>query len=162
MKLQAARTCLDLFDQRSGQGRVALAKETDIHRNTVGCLQHPGNVPRTWRAGGGVRARCRAGTTAQHAGHAGIKRVFNLLRADPVNVGINPAGGDDVAFTGDDLGTRTDDDINTGLHIRVSGLADPGNAAIANANIGLDDAGVIQDQRIGDHGIHRTISARCL
>ena len=108
-------------------------------------------------AGGGVRARRRARTAAQHTGHAGIKRVFDLLRANPVNMRINAARGDDVAFAGDNFSTRTDDDIDTGLNIGVARLTNGGNATIANTDIGLDDAGVIKDQRIGDHGIDRAI-----
>ena len=162
MKLKPTGACLDLFDQRPRKGRIALAKETDIHRNAVGGLQHPGNMPRTGRTGGGVRTRRRAGTTAQHAGHAGIKGIFDLLRANPVNMGINPACGDDIAFTGNNLGPRADDDINTGLNIRVSGLADPGNAPPGDADIGFDNPGIIKDQRVGDHGINRTFGAGCL
>ncbi len=79
-----------------------------------------------------------------------------------MNVGVNPACGDDIAFTGDHLGPRTDDDIDTRLHIGVPGLADPGNTTVANADIGLDDAGIIKDQRVGDHGIDRSLGTRCL
>ena len=114
-------------------------------------------MPRTGCAGRRIGPRRRAGSTTQHAGDTGIKRVFNLLRANPVDVRINAASGNDVAFTGDNFGARTNDDINTGLDIRVPGLTNGGNAAIPNADIGLDDAGIIKDQRVGDHGINRTI-----
>lgn len=39
-------------------------------------------------------ARGRAGAAADHGGHAGDQRLFRLLRTDPVNMGIDPAGGD--------------------------------------------------------------------
>ena len=44
---------------------------------------------------------CGSGATAKHGGNAGVQRVFNLLGADEVDVGIEPAGGQDAAFASD-------------------------------------------------------------
>ena len=60
-------------------------------------------------AGGGVGAGGRAGAAADHGGDAAGDRVFDLLRADEVDVGIDAAGGDDAAFAGDDFGGGADD-----------------------------------------------------
>jgi hypothetical protein len=42
---------------------------------------------------------------------------------------IDPAGGEDFALAGDNLGPRPDDDVHTRLDIRIAGLADFGDAA---------------------------------
>ena len=119
-------------------------------------------MPGAGRTSRSIRPRRRAGTTAQHGGHARIKRIFNLLRANPMDMGINAACGDNIAFTGNHLGPRTDNDIDTGLNIGVTSLADPGDTAITNTDIGLDDAGIIKDQCIGDDSINRALGPCCL
>ena len=44
--------------------------------------------------------------------------------------------------------------VDAGLDVRVAGLADGGDAAVLEADVGLDDAGDgIDDQRVGDHRI---------
>ncbi len=45
-----------------------------------------------------------------------------------------------------------------GLDIRIAGLADRRDAAVPDAYIGLHDAPVIEDQRIGDDGIDRALA----
>ena len=72
------------------------------------------------------------------------------------------ACGDDHALTGQRLGARANDDVYTGLDIGVASLADGANTAILNANIGLDDAPMVYDQRIGNHQIDSTLSAAAL
>ncbi len=53
---------------------------------------------------------------------------------------VEAAGGEDLALAGDDLGAGTDDDGDAVLHVRIAGLADRGDAAIPEADIGLEDA----------------------
>ena len=60
------------------------------------------------------------------------------------------------------LGARPDDDVDTGLGVGISGLANAGDPAVLQTDIGLDDAPVIDDQRIGDHGVDRAFGARTL
>ena len=62
---------------------------------------------------------------------------------------------DDQALARDDLGARADDHPGAGLDIGVAGLADPGDAAVFDADVGLDDARAVEDQRVGDDGIDR-------
>ena len=69
---------------------------------------------------------------------------------------VDAAGGDDHAFAGDDLGARADDDVDARLHVRVAGLADAGDAAVLDADVGLDDAPVVDDRR----ALVITVSAR--
>ncbi len=68
-------------------------------------------------------------------------------------MGVNAASGEDHAFAGDHLGTGADGHGHTGLDVRVAGLADRVDAAVLQADVGLDDAPVVDDQRVGDQGV---------
>ena len=52
-----------------------------------------------------------------------------------------------------------DDDVDARLDVRVAGLADAGDAAVADADVGLDDARVVDDQRVGDDGVDGALGA---
>ena len=91
-----------------------------------------------------------------------IKRLLDLLRADEVDMRVDAAGGQDAALAGDRLGAGADDDVDAGLHVRVAGLADGGDAAVLDADIGLDDAPVVEDQRVGDHRVDSAVARGCL
>ena len=93
---------------------------------------------------------------------AAVERVLGLLRADHVDVGVDAAGGDYLAFAGDDLGAGADDDVDPGLDVGVAGLADAGDAAVADADIGLDDAPMVEDDRVGDDGVDRALGPAAL
>ena len=162
VQFQRAGAALDLFDQGFGQRGIALAGKGQVHRKGVRRLQHPPHMPGAGGAGGGQRSMRRAGATAQHGGQAGMQRILDLLRADEMNVAVETAGGQDAAFAGDHLGAGPDDDGHAGLGVGVAGLADGGDPAVFQADIGFHDAGVIHDQRIGDDGIHRTAGPRDL
>jgi hypothetical protein len=88
-----------------------------------------------------------------------MQRVLNLLRADEVNVAVKPACGQDLALACNGFGAGPDDDIDTGLGVGVARFADLGDAPVFKADISLVDAGVIDDQRIGDDGINRSACA---
>ena len=75
---------------------------------------------------------------------------------------VDAAGGDDAALAGDHLGARPDDDVDARLDVGVAGLADAGDAAVGDADIGLDDAPMVDDQRIGDDGIDGALGAALL
>jgi hypothetical protein len=85
-----------------------------------------------------------------------------LLRADEVDVAVDAAGGDDHALTGDHLGAGADDDVHAGLGVGVAGLADGGDAAVLQADVGLDDAPVVDDERVGEHRVDSALRARAL
>ena len=133
--------------------RVALAHEAEVHRKGLGRLQHRMDVPRPGRAGGREGAGRRAGAAAEHRRHAAGQRLLDLLRADEVDVRIDAAGGDDHPFAGDDLGARADDDVDARLDVGIAGLAEPGDASGLDRDVGLDDAPVVEHQRIGDDGV---------
>ena len=156
VQLEPAGTGRDLLAQRLGQAGIALAQEADIDRPGLHRLQHPADVPGAGGAGGGGGARGRAGAAAEQGGEAGGQRLVQDLRADEVDVGVDPAGGDDPAFAGDGLGAGADDDVDAGLGLGVAGLADGGDPAVLEADVGLDDAPMVEDQRVGDHGVDGT------
>ena len=153
VQLQADGAGGDLLAQRLGPAGVALAQETQVHREGFGCLQHAVDVLGPRRAGGGVGAGGRPRAAAEHGGDARIERLVDLLRADEVDVAVDAAGGDDQTFAGDDLGAGTDDDVDAGLGVGVAGLADGGDAAALQADVGLDDAPVVDDERVGDDAV---------
>jgi hypothetical protein len=66
-------------------------------------------------------------------------------------------GGEDLALAGDDLGPRSDEDVDPRLGIRVAGLADPDDAAVLDPDIGLDDPPMIQNQGIGDDQVDHLV-----
>src|SRR6185437_733812 len=103
-----------------------------------------------------------AGAAAQHAGDAAHQRFFDLLRRDEVDVRVHAAGGEDLALAGDRFGRRPDDNGDAGLRVGVAGLADTGDTAVLEADIGLVDAGMVDDQRVGDDGVHRAFGTRRL
>jgi hypothetical protein len=115
----------------------------------------------TRRAGRGKGAGGRPRAAAHHGSHAAGQRLLDLLRADEVDVAVDAASRDDIALHTDDLGARADDDVHAGLGVGVAGLADGHDAPALQADVGLDDAPVVDDQRVGQHRVHRAISA-CL
>jgi hypothetical protein len=162
VQLQADGAGLDLLAQAPA-GRLALPlpmKPRFIGKPSAACsmrsmFQGPG------RAGGGEGAGGGTGAAAEHGGDAGGQRLLDLLRADEVDVAVDAAGGDDRAFAADDLGAGADDDVDAGLGVGVAGLADGGDAAALQADVGLDDAPVVEDQRVGQHRVHRAFGPLC-
>src|SRR5690606_18005384 len=98
-------------------------------------------------------ARSGPGAAADHCRYAGHQGFFDLLRADEVDMRIDTAGGNNRALSGDNLGASADSDGDARLDIAVTCLADGGNFSSLDADICLDDAPVIDNQRIGDNGI---------
>ncbi len=153
VQLQADRTGLDLLDQRLGQTGVALAGKANVHRERIAGLQHPRKVPRAGGAGGGVGAGSRPRAAADHGGDAAGQGLFDLLRADEVHMGVDAARREDHAFPGDHFGAGADGHGHTGLDVRVASLADSVDAAVLEAHVSLDDAPVVDDQRVGDQRV---------
>src|SRR6185295_19954572 len=107
--------------------------------------------------GGGVGAGRRPGAAAEHGGDAGHQRLFDLLRADEMDVGVEATGGENLSFARDHLGARADDDGDVWLNVGIAGFADSGDAAFLETDVGLDDAPVVDDQRIGNDGVDRAL-----
>ena len=153
MQLEADDAGLDLLLERPRDARVALAEEAEIHREAVGRLQHPHDVPRPRRAGRRVRARRGAGAAADHRRDARRQRFLDLLRADEVDVRVDAAGREDLAFAGDRFGAGADDDRDVRLRVGIAGLAYADDAAVLDADVGFDDAPVVEDQRVRDDDV---------
>ena len=76
-----------------------------------------------------------------------------------MNVAINPASRHDVAFAANHFRAGPDDDVNAVLGVWITGFPDRHNAPIFEANVGFDNAPVIQNQRVGHHAIDCTLTA---
>jgi hypothetical protein len=99
MNFQADNACRDLLAQRVRLSRCLCPAD---RYSPAGCPRPAASARYTtapayrwWRG-----ARGRARSAADHGGDAGDQRLFRLLRADPVDMGIDAAGGDDLAFGG--------------------------------------------------------------
>ena len=79
-----------------------------------------------------------------------------------MDVRVDPAGGENLALAGDDFGARSDDDVDTGLDVRIARLADARDPAADDRDVGFDDAPMVDDERVGDDGVGGTLRARHL
>ena len=107
-------------------------------------------MPGTRCAGGGIGAGGWSGAAAEHRGNAAHQCLFDELRADKVDVRVDAAGRENLAFAGDDLGSGADGQGNAGLHVRVAGFADAADATVLDGDVRLDDAPVVKNQGVGD------------
>ena len=157
VQLQSHRSADDLLGDPLGLGRVALAQEAEVQRQIVGCLEHHADVVGPRCAGGRTGAGGRAGSSAEHRRQSAGDRFVGLLWTDEVNVGVDAPGGQDLALAGDHLGRDTHHHrvVNAGHHVGVAGFADADDAAVLDADISLEDAGVIDDQGVGDQQVQR-------
>ncbi len=153
VQLERTGAGLDHFLQRLRSRGIALAGKAEIDRKRIRRLDHARKMKRPRRAGGGVGAGGRPGAAAEHGSDAGHQRLVNLLRADEMDVRVEAAGGENFSFAGDHFGAGTDDDGDARLNVGIAGLADRENLAVLDADVGFDDAPVIEDQRVGDHGV---------
>jgi hypothetical protein len=62
-----------------------------------------------------------------------------------MNVCIDAAGRGDQPLACDHFGTGTDDDVHAGLDVGVTAFADGNDASGFQADVGFDDAPVIDD-----------------
>jgi hypothetical protein len=76
-----------------------------------------------------------------------------------VNVGVNAACGEDHAFARDRLGAGANDDIDIVLNVGIARFANFDDAALFNAHVGFDDAPPVQNQGVGNYGVHGPIGA---
>ena len=159
VQLQAAGAGADLLLQRPGQAAVALAQKAEVDRQRLGGLQHAFHVPRAGRAGGGVGAGGRAGAAAEQRGQAGGDGGLDQLRADEVDVVSMPPAVTirfSPAMTSVP-GPMTRLRIDAGLDQRIARLADGDDPAVADADVALDDAPVVEDDGVGDDQIELAV-----
>ena len=100
----------------------------------------------------------RTGASAEHGCDAGGEGVFDLLGADEVDMGVDTAGGDDAAFTGDDFRGGSDDHGDAILNERIPGVADACDASVLDTDIGFDNSlNGIEDKRVGDDQVQALV-----
>src|SRR5205807_10162897 len=127
---QPAGATLDQLHQRCRPRGVSLAGNAEIDRERVERLDHPPHMPGAGRAGGGKSAVRGASAAAEHRGDAGHQCMFDLLRADEMDVAVEAARGEDLALAGYDVRAGADHDGDPGLDIRIAGLADGADVAL--------------------------------
>ena len=66
---------------------------------------------------------------------------------------VDAAGGEDPALAGEDLGARADPErrVHAVGDVRVAGLAERDDPAVADTDVALEDAPVVEDDRVRDH-----------
>ena len=74
-----------------------------------------------------------------------------------MNVRVKAPGREDFAFTRDHFRSGADDDGDPGLDIGIAGLADRGDAVALEADVRFDNAPMIENERVGDNRIDRTL-----
>src|SRR5215510_15215125 len=79
-----------------------------------------------------------------------------------MDVHVDPTGSNNLAFPGDHFCSRSNDNVDARLHIRIASFADSGDPTILHADIGLHISPVIENQSVGYHCVHRSIAARTL
>src|ERR1700719_3488676 len=94
MQLQPESACRDLLAQRFRLTGGAYAQKTQVNRITVGSLEHSFYMPRTRRASGGKCPVRGTGAASNQGGDPGSERIVDLLRADEMNVSVDPSCGD--------------------------------------------------------------------
>ena len=75
-----------------------------------------------------------------------------------MDVGVHAAGGEDFPLPGDDFGAGADDDVHAVGDLRVAGLADLEDVAVPERDVRLVDAGVVQDDDVGDDGVRDVLA----
>src|SRR2546421_10306550 len=73
------------------------------------------------------------------------------------------AGSDEQAMTGDRPGPRADSQVDAVHDVRVAGPSDTHDAAVLDADVGLDDPDQgIDDDRATDHGVELALGRRAV
>ena len=161
VELQPHGASADLFVQSFRLRAVALTEKSEIHRQIVGRLEHPLEIPRPRRACGRLGSGGRSRPTTNKGGDAARERHIDLLWTDVMNVGVDAARCQDETLAGDGFRGRAHDHARryTGHHVGVAGFADTGNASVLHADVCFVDARPVDDERVGDHEIQCAIFA---
>src|SRR6516164_9461904 len=75
---------------------------------------------------------------------------------------IDTAGSDNHAFPGDRLGSRSDNYVHVRLHVGIASLTYGGNTPVLDADVGLHNPPVIENERVGDYGIDHAFASGTL
>ena len=79
-----------------------------------------------------------------------------------MDVAVDAAGGEDAPLAGDDLGRGADPQrrVHAVDDVRVAGLAERGDAPVADPDVGLEDAAVVEHERVGDDDVRGALGTR--
>src|SRR6266478_6734181 len=75
---------------------------------------------------------------------------------------VDAAGRHNLALACDYFGPRSDNDVDVRLHIGIASFAYGGDATVGDADVGLHDSPVIENQRVGDDRINGALAAGAL
>ena len=162
MNLEPGNPGDHLFDQRVATIGVAFAQHADVDRQAFERAQHLADVPGPRGHCGAIGAVSRADAAAKEGGHTVGQRVISLLRRDQVNVGVDPGSGQNQVFAGDGVGAHTHHQARGyAIHgARVTAFTNPGNLAVADADVGFDHAlDRVDDGDVGDHQVQYAVIA---
>src|SRR5258708_9381005 len=70
-----------------------------------------------------------------------------------MDVGIDTARSRNAPLTGHDLGSGANHDLDAGLDVGVAGSSNPQDAPLFDSDVRLDDAPVVENHGVGDHGV---------
>src|SRR5579872_4084542 len=81
-----------------------------------------------------------------------------------MNVRVDAAGGQNQPFTGDDVGSNSDhqERIDVVHDVWIASFADGADQSVFDTDVGLDDAPVVDDQRVGDDHVGNVSGGRGL
>ena len=121
-------------------------------------------VPRARRAGGRLGSLGRARSPSQHRCDTAVDRLPRLLGANEMNVRVDAARRENLSFPRNDLGSRADDQAigDTILNVRIACLTDGADLSVTNTDIRLDNAPVVNDDRVGDNHVRCSLRSGAL
>ncbi len=158
--LQADRARAALLQQRRDVIRRALAEEAEVERERLTRLQHP---PEVHRARRGDADRHRPQPAAEHRRDPGGDRLLAQPSRVEVDVHVQRARGRDHPLARAHVRVRPDHEarVDAVHRLRVAGLADPGDAAVLDADVALDDAlHRVDHEHVRDHEVERAVGRR--
>ncbi len=162
VQLEPAGAAAHLLEHPFCRDGVPLAEQQDVHGLLVHRAEHRRERALAGGDGGRLAALGGTGAAADQGGDPGGERLVDDLRADQVDMAVDAAGGEDPALAGEDLGARADPE--RGVHavgdIRVAGLAERDDPAVSDADVALEDAPVVEDDRVRDHQVGSAFGPR--
>ena len=163
MDFQTQSPCFDLLFKWTNSGAIPFSKKTEIHRKSFCRFQHFLNIPSTRCYSRGISAISRSCATSNHSCDAAKKGVFNLLRSNKMNVGIDAACRGDESCTTMHFGGCANDHIgrNAVHRIGVSCLANAHYSPVFDTNIRFKNARMVNNHCARYHKIQYAFVTHC-
>ena len=102
-------------------------------------------------------SRVPSGADPNHGRHAQSQRLRNLPGAGEMDMAVDAVSRQQLAFAANDFGGHAHHHAghHAGHNVRIASFANAHDANVLDADIGLEDAGAVNDQRVGDDQIQR-------